>query len=138
MQAKPILVPFDLDLTLTIGMINRKSSTQNGPRSTIMLVALSGHGPDHARWAMASTPIKQDLHCVRTCPVHEQNQNLPFRRHGNHTSDSRHVDFETMSFPMMFWFHQLKENIHVQFYLGLNQTIHPKKVAGNFSQNLPV
>ncbi len=28
----------------------RKSSIQNGPRSTIILVALRDHSPDHARW----------------------------------------------------------------------------------------
>ncbi len=43
-------VPFRDELKLVQKMICRKSSTQNGPRSTIMLVALSGHSPDHARW----------------------------------------------------------------------------------------
>ena len=43
-------VPFWDELKLVQKTIYRKSSTQNGPRSTIMLVALSGHCPDHARW----------------------------------------------------------------------------------------
>ena len=43
-------VPFWDVLKLVQKKIYRKSSTQNGPRSTIMLVSLSGHGPDHARW----------------------------------------------------------------------------------------
>ncbi len=45
-------VPFWAELKLVQKTIYRKSSAQNGPRSTIMLGALSGHNPDHARWVV--------------------------------------------------------------------------------------
>ncbi len=48
----PKPVPFWDELKLVQKTIYRKSSTQNGPRSMIMVVALNGHGPDHARWVL--------------------------------------------------------------------------------------
>ena len=51
--AKP--VPFCDELNIVEkSIIYRKSPTQNGPKSMVMLVALSGHGPDHACWALGS------------------------------------------------------------------------------------
>ncbi len=53
---------FGMNLKLVQKTIYRKYSTQNGPRSTIMLVALSGHSPDHARWLVHSQKSKPIQH----------------------------------------------------------------------------
>ena len=45
--------PFCFELETSTENNIQKIFDPNGPRSTIMLVAISGHGPDHARWVIA-------------------------------------------------------------------------------------
>ena len=50
-------VPFWDELKLVQKTIFWKSSTQNRPRSMIMLLALSGQGPNHACWGVDTNKV---------------------------------------------------------------------------------
>ena len=67
--------------------IYRKSSTQNGPRSTIILVALSGHGLDHACWDEA--PLYEPTPQIKHPRLAEINALVGSTEVVGHTFDSQ-------------------------------------------------